>query len=103
VLDVSPAGALTHKLTAAREAGGLRLRATGGVFDEGTLGLRWLDMHGAAIAGTALGAVSPLRPVTLHHLEKPPQGSRTVELTVTLPSGETRLWASIVLEEGEEP
>jgi hypothetical protein len=89
VVDVTAGGCASRKLRAERQGSDVvRLTGAFGVFDVGTLGVRFLDAGGDLLAQADLGRVNPLEPVQLDRVLPAPAATGatkrlTTHLTVT--------------------
>lgn len=100
LVQVNEGGGLWQPLTVTAQAlGFVRLCAAGGVFDAGTLQLRWLGADGSVISSQPLGQVDPLSVVSIDHVLKNPENAVQAELwVVASQDGSERLWAAAALE-----
>ena len=68
IIDVTEGGCVGHRLVAQRNGEYVYLSGAFGVFDQGTLKLKWLDQTGKTLSLVELGKASPLGIISMDSL-----------------------------------
>ncbi len=94
VLDVTDAGCVTQPLAVTVTNGLATVTGAFGVFDIGSLELRWLAEDGGVLASQPLGPATPLEPAQVSLCAVAPTGAASLQIDVATPEGRHRRLAS---------